>query len=679
MNAWSRKSIVGELKYFFLLVCIGLLGSELSAQSVKAYERAGDRAMERDEYYSAAQCYKDALKRKANDFSILYKYAEACRHENAFREADKAYTKIAGAKEAEQFPLLYFWSATVKKQLEDYEESEVLFAKYLEKDTTATGFYYKKAKQEILACQAAPSIIDDYTPLKIEWLENKINTPYSEFAPFLVNDSLYYSSMRFPVAEKGGKERYLAKLLLSEDLAEGELLAGFEKEEEHIANSTFTADGNRMYYTHCNGKSTSSITCAIYFSEKSEGAWGSGKKLGASINLENYTSTHPSIGFDSLQKQSYLFFASNRPGGEGKMDIWAAPINKNGECGKAVNLGPTINSIDDEVTPFYNEKTQTLFFSSNWHEGLGGYDIFYAKKEKENWLAPTNAGFPLNSSYNDVYYVLNRDNSMAFLSSNREGSLSLNEGEACCNDLYAVYLEEEEEEEEIPEEEMPVVVVPPKPKAPVSPVASDLPSTMTSTTPPQKARTLFKKLEEILPVTLYFHNDEPDSNTMAIATHQNYESHYFWYYSMKEKYKQEYARGNYVEAQKVDDFFELQVRKGDEDLNEFTELLLQTLMKGYKIKVSIKGYTSPRSPTRYNHHLAKRRISSARNFFRQYGKGILIPYLANNQVQFVEVPFGEVTSPPGISDSYQDPRNSIYSVEASRERRIEIVQVERYK
>ena len=165
---------------------------------------------------------------------------------------------------------------------------------------------------------------------------------------------------------------------------------------------------------------------------------------------------------------------------------------------------------------------------------------------------------------------------------------------------------------------------------------------------------------------------------MAIATHQNYENHYFWYYSMKAKYKKEYARGKYFEAKKVDDFFEKHVRKGQEDLNLFSKILLETLMNGYRVKVSIKGYTSPRSPTRYNFHLAQRRISSARNFFRQYGNGVFIPFMVDNRLMFVQTPFGEVTSPPGISDSYQDPRNSIYSVEASRERRIEIVRIERY-
>lgn len=126
-----------------------------------------------------------------------------------------------------------------------------------------------------------------------------------------------------------------------------------------------------------------------------------------------------------------------------------------------------------------------LYFSSTYHKGLGGFDIFRSTYDKGTFGEPSNAGYPINSSYNDIYHSVNKEGTFAYLSSNRVGSFfehKLN----CCNDIYRYQLE---------------------PKA--KPQVVDT------------VKLIQGQLKVLVPLTLYFHNDEPDAKTKAITTKKN--------------------------------------------------------------------------------------------------------------------------------------------------------------
>ncbi len=674
---------------FSLLILALFISLSGNAQTLKAYEKAGDEAYLQKEYYAAGKYFQKALEMDKNRMDLVFKYANACRQYNYFKEADKMYRRIGSRKEKSQFPLLFFWHGSVNQQMGDYKAAIKLFERYLDVNTDKNSFYHKKAKQHIAASKSANQIIDNPVDIEINWLGEKVNSPYSEFAPYKLGDQLYFSSLKHKVEdEKEGRERFFARIYTSKDGEKGKRQTGYGAKEEHLANSTFSHDGNTVYYTRCTGTSNADINCKIYTRVKSENSWKRSQPLSTKINMEGYSTTHPCIAFDSVKNKPILFFVSDRPNGEGKMDIWYSYIINSGDFTEPINLGKGINTPDDEITPYFNSETQTLYFSSNWHQGLGGFDIFKIKRKDGAWNStPENLGYPVNSSYNDVYYVLNtEDKQSGYLSSNREGALSLTDEEACCNDLYAFKYpvppptpKPEPKPETKPEP--PVVQVPNVPantSVPPPPVIFETPKPVPPTAPwPTSTPDVFTELQSMLPVTLYFHNDEPDSNTLAIVTQQNYIRHYEWYYSMKEVYKTNYSLGKAEDRYKVDDFFEYKVRKGHDDLLLFTDNLLELLKAGNKIKVSIKGYTSPRSPTNYNFNLAKRRIDSGKNFFREYKGGILNVFIRKGLLKIIETPFGETRSPDGIADAYADRRNSIFSVEASQERRIEIIDVTR--
>jgi hypothetical protein len=268
---------------------------------------------------------------------------------------------------------------------------------------------------------------------------------------------------------------------------------------------------------------------------------------------------------------------------------------------------------------------------------------------------------PVNSSYNDLYYSLTGDTTLAFLASNRTGAYYLDEDfEACCNDLYAVqYL--------LPAPDTPAlteVPVTPEPVQPRIPEPEPVPNT----------------LQDFLPLALYFDNDEPDKRTRRTTTQRTYGETYEDYAARKPEYLDRFADPLEVELREeatyaVEAFFEEEVDKGFLFLGRFSEILLQRLESGDTVEIFMKGYTSPRAKKDYNLALSKRRISSVRNHFRTYEGGVFLPYLEDGQLILSERPFGEATASNTVSDALEDLRNSIYHPDAARERRVEIVEI----
>jgi len=129
-----------------------------------------------------------------------------------------------------------------------------------------------------------------------------------------------------------------------------------------------------------------------------------------------YIETSPMLSADG----STLYFVSDRPGGCGGKDIWASERLSNNRWSAPYNLGKTINTSDNEESPFLMSDGATLYFSSKGHNGLGGYDIFVSTQNDEGiWSTPENIGAPVNSTSDDYYYVADSYGNMAYYSSDK--------------------------------------------------------------------------------------------------------------------------------------------------------------------------------------------------------------------------------------------------------------------
>lgn len=192
--------------------------------------------------------------------------------------------------------------------------------------------------------------------------------------------------------------------------------------------ASISPDGNTIYLTLCN-QPMSFGSCDIYYCKRvNDSTWTDLKNLGEVVNTPGWES-QPCIAPDGKT----LYFASNRSGGYGQIDIWKTFLQEDGSWSTPKNLGPEINTDQNEQTPFIHLDNQTLYFSSDGHQGLGKKDIFVSRKNQTGWSKPENLGAPINSDSEDFGLVVDRSSKIAYFSSYRDGGFGK-------SDLYQVTL-----------------------------------------------------------------------------------------------------------------------------------------------------------------------------------------------------------------------------------------------
>lgn len=686
--------------YFFrfmsqLLLLSFVLVTPLASQSLRAYEKAGNSAFEEKDFGAAASYYATVLRQKPDKKSVLWKYAESNLNLQAYSEAEKSYQRIATDAEASaKYPLATFRLGQVKKSTGNYAAAIAYFQKYVDNAAHEDPANVELAKQEIALCTSAQALASstDSKAQKVEitHLGKDINGPYNEFAPHVVGDTLFYSSYRFDkrVSRFKPAEKQ-AKVMFSLNGGRGKQPGkGFPATDSaHVANAAFSPDGRYMFFSVCENINAMDVHCELWFTAiDRRNRWLPPVRLPEPINLKGYSQTQPSIGYDSTFQGPVLWFSSDRPGGKGKFDLWYLPLDTNFYCtcnlpvpgkqlGRLPRFEDPINAADvntsaDEKTPFFSAADQKIYFSSEGWQGLGGFDVFSAVKSGEQFSEPENMGFGINTSYNDLYFFLKKDNRNGYLSSNRPGSYYLDEkNKACCNDIFSFKLPppptpQAKEPQPVPEPLAEVV-----PKTP--PIA--VPTQAPSLAPPPK-------IKDFVGLPLYFDNDEPEKRTRKTRSQLAYGETVSSYLEQQNPYRDAFSKGLKGDKEAsamdaVDDFFEEEVRKGAEKLNQLSEMILQRAQQGERIEVVIKGFTSPRAKSDYNLALGQRRVSSVINHFERYADGALQSYINSGHLVLREANFGEATAKSTISDDLADLRNSVYHPDAARERRVEIVEI----
>jgi hypothetical protein len=681
-----------QLLVLLTVLLLGVVAPQVNAQNLKAYERAAADALEQESYYNAMYYYDIVLKSKQTP-QLYYSYAQACRLSYAYEEAEAAYLKVIESRDSRRFPMVEYYYGLVLKHNAKYKEAKRAFRNFLNA-YQKENFYKEKAEQELKSCDFARELIKrpkTEKELQFTHLSENVNTKYSDFAAHEIEGVLYYSSLRFERKEQKGEkvdreadEPLVAKILSTEDYEKekGAQVKKLNLPYANSANSALSYDKKYLYFTRCSGKKTDSVRCEIFRAERLEnGQWSAAERLPNPINSNGATTTHPNLAWDAQTAQEWLYFVSNRAGGQGGLDIWRVALGEDLSAVQPENLGPTVNSKDAEVTPFYDARTKRLYFASRWHLGLGGYDIFYSQHQGANsWGAPTNMGLPFNSAANDLYFVVNADDTTGYLASNRDGSRTLTK-EACCNDIYRyAYLTPDTITIDSflpPLVDTPIVaIVPPVEPDPV-PTPDPLPDPIE---PPATTGLIIEELDKLLPLSLYFHNDEPDSNVQVRTTNTPYEQSYSHYIGLLPEYLQQHTQQYSPERAAservlVQQFFDDYVREEYNRAPLFLDKLLEALEQDVKLKLYIRGYTSPKADANYNIALSHRRVASLRQYILDYKGGALKSYLDNGQLLIKEAMLGESAAPAGISDDPNDPANSIYGVPASKERKAEIAVV----
>ncbi|TCO09343.1 OmpA family protein [Natronoflexus pectinivorans] len=436
-----------------IFIFLFLLSSTL-AWSQGALLRRANNEYNRGEYYEALQLFQRIVASGYElDIESRIKVAHCHYDRNNIMEA---------------------WS--IFSELEQHLTGHYLFL--YASSTHKIGFYegaidlYRRARPEnpriqgqidelIRACEWA--LANPIFDQDINVLPSLIPTFGQSFGIQYFGDGVVYSSASPEDEGQRGRRDRTGRSML--DLYYSELTNGSVSSErrlfsqnlvfpEHVGATSFTPDQKRMYYTRVVRVRGGSVF-KIFSVEHDGRDWVNEREL--PFNSNDFDTGYPAV----TPCGKFLYFASNRPGGYGGMDIYMVEIRGRGNYGPPRNLGPEVNTFGNEVFPFISQD-DVLYFSSDGHIGFGGLDVFKAANVNGNWRNVENMMQPMNSSFDDFAFVINPDNpSHGFFSTNRRGDGDNDE-------LYAVRLREPEDRvESEPADVIPVIGLPDSEPEPV--------------------------------------------------------------------------------------------------------------------------------------------------------------------------------------------------------------------
>jgi len=405
---------------FLIILLIIATVQESPAQKRKA-ERAYD-AFNAGEYFDAIDQFKDTYSRtkkadKTYRTEIVYMIAECYRLINDPKNAETWY-KLA-VKSSYPKPDAQYWLAESLKKNGKYQLAIDELKKYKQIAPSDA-----RADQEIRACELALEWLRNPEAYKVEELKD-LNSKESDFSPAYGRDDfgiIYFTSSRDDAAGNKthgvtGQEytdifesRIDKKSKWSTPVPVAVINSEFEEGTPFLAS-----DYKELYFTRCEVGKRERKGCVIMFSKKTGDEWSEPKNIG--ILPDSLVAAHPALTSDGLT----LYFVSDMAGGFGGKDIWKATRSTSGDSwSKPVNLGPDINTSNDELFP-YVRKDGTLYFSSDGLIGMGGLDIFKAVPQTDGTWVVTNMKPPVNSSADDFGITFEDGNERGIFSSTRKG------------------------------------------------------------------------------------------------------------------------------------------------------------------------------------------------------------------------------------------------------------------
>jgi peptidoglycan-associated lipoprotein len=394
--------------------------------------RQGNRLYNMLAYNTAITEYEKAISRKPLPEAKI-KLAESYRNINNMEKAETAYADVVALPSAKPEHKLEY--AKVLMRNGKYPSAKIWLENYL-KDNPSD----KSAQMMMESCEHIGDLKKDSLKYTVEPVN--INTGQSNFSPTAYKDGIVFVSDRsvessprkmYQWTGKPFLDLYFSKQDKTGSWSIPEALKGDVNGIYHEGPAAFGND-TTMYFTRDNyvKKKTKSggddmVNLKIYESTWNGTAWSKLSEL--PFNSNDYSTGHPALSKDG----NTMYFVSDMPGGVGGTDIWMAK-KENGKWGTPVNMGPQVNTPFNEMFPAVYHDT-VLYFSSQGHRNMGGLDVFYASKNGTGWSDPVNLGYPLNSSQDDFGILMNDSMNGGMISSNRSNTMQDNIYSFKINDL----------------------------------------------------------------------------------------------------------------------------------------------------------------------------------------------------------------------------------------------------
>ena len=371
-----------------------------------------EKLIEKRSYYDAI----DALQ-NTNQAAVFFEL----KAEILWRSGDffNAETQALKAIElcTDNFPKAYYFLGEIAYKRKDYVNADIYLKKAI--NLQIGDPYYSDAIMLYENAKILAQIINN--PVKFNpQIVKGISTQDDEYLPIISPDqelsffTRRSDKMSLQDITTTTIEEFVFSKKINGDFEVGQALTYPFNLESNEGGASITIDNKILYYTKCIRDNKGYNNCDIYYVNRENGAWSNVQEFPKNISKIDSWESQPTVSSDGKT----ILFSSDRSGGYGKMDLYE--ISKvNDTWTSAKNLGSTINSNENEKSPYLHTDGKTLFFASTNFPSLGGFDIFYSRKDSlGNWQKPINIGYPINTVADEISLFVSTDGNQAYFASN---------------------------------------------------------------------------------------------------------------------------------------------------------------------------------------------------------------------------------------------------------------------
>ena len=387
---------------------------ELYAQSIRLFgeRKAGEAIPYMEQAVKQDPAFSDAYLKLGQLYEFTKRFEPAM---DAYRNAIRLQPDSPASGGA------YQSLSTTLIRLGRYSEA----LPYLEKFQTmfpAQSVQGRRIGRLIETARFGQEAVQHPQPVDPKPLSPVLQTTPSQYFPVLTADE---QTLVFTALKPEGDEDLLTATFNGETWSPPVSLSPGINTPDNEGTATLSADGRMLVFTACQGRKGFG-SCDLYMSRKTGSDWSAPENLGPTINTRFYES-QPSLSADGRR----LYFVSDRPGGKGQRDIWRSDLDQKGTWSAPANVGNPINTAFNEASPFIHANGQSLFFASDGHVGMGGYDLFVADStglpvapvastsaqgQSTGWSVPTNLGYPINTSEDQASLFVAANGTRAYYS-----------------------------------------------------------------------------------------------------------------------------------------------------------------------------------------------------------------------------------------------------------------------
>ena len=371
-----------------------------------------EKLIEKRSYYDAI----DALQ-NTNQAAVFFEL----KAEILWRSGDffNAETQALKAIElcTDNFPKAYYFLGEIAYKRKDYVNADIYLKKAI--NLQIGDPYYSDAIMLYENAKILAQIINN--PVKFNpQIVKGISTQDDEYLPIISPDqelsffTRRSDKMSLQDITTTTIEEFVFSKKINGDFEVGQALTYPFNLESNEGGASITIDNKILYYTKCIRDNKGYNNCDIYYVNRENGAWSDVQEFPKNISKIDSWESQPTVSSDGKK----IIISSDRSGGYGKMDLYE--ISKvNDTWTSAKNLGSTINSNENEKSPYLHTDGKTLFFASTNFPSLGGFDIFYSRKDSlGNWQKPINIGYPINTVADEISLFVSTDGNQAYFASN---------------------------------------------------------------------------------------------------------------------------------------------------------------------------------------------------------------------------------------------------------------------